>query len=198
MTEFLIILGVALLPVLAAIVSYNRFMAQRNAIDASWGGVDVELQRRHDLIPNLVETVKGYAAHEQATLQMVTEARTRAVEADRDPSVGPAELARAEEQLSAAVRTLFAVAEGYPDLKASRGFLDLQAQLVETEDRIAAARRLYNIEVMHYNRRIEAVPSNLIAWAFKLGRREMFELRDPSHAAVPSTDFLDPTSGASP
>jgi LemA protein len=185
MSPELVVLGVVVLVILAVIVSYNRFIAQQQAIDTTWSGIDVELQRRHDLIPNLVSTVKAYAAHEREVLTAVTEARTRAVTADRDPRVGPAEQARAEEALSGALRSLFAVAEAYPDLKASRGFLDLQAQLVETEDRIAATRRLYNIEVMHYNRRIEAVPSNLIASIFGFDRRDLFELRQPGVAAPP-------------
>jgi LemA protein len=183
-TAVYVLLGLVLLVGLAVVVSYNRFVSQRNAIDASWGGIDVELQRRHDLIPNLVETVKGYAAHEREVLDRVTAARARAVAADRDPAVGPARQSRAEQALSGAVRGLLAVAEAYPDLKASRGFLDLQAQLVETEDRIAATRRLYNIDVMQYNRRTEAVPSNLVAGIFGFERREMFDA-DPAAAAVP-------------
>jgi LemA protein len=180
-----VVIGVVVLIGLGIVVSYNRFVAQRQSIDTTWSGVDVELQRRHDLIPNLVETVKGYAAHEQRVLETVTEARTRAVTADRDPDVGPAGQARVEGELTGALRTLFAVAENYPDLKASRAFRDLQAQLVETEDRIAAMRRLYNIEVMHHNRRIEAVPSNIVAWMFGLERRDLFELEQPSYALPP-------------
>ena len=161
--------------VVAVVVSYNRFVAQRHAIDAAWGTVDVELQRRHDLIPNLVEVVQGYAAHERDVLDRVVSLRAQAVAADGDPGVGPAGQARVEDDLGHAVHVVLAVAAAYPDLKASRGFLDLQAQLVETEDRIAAARRLYNIGVMHYNRRVEAVPSNVVAAIAGFARRELFE-----------------------
>ena len=189
MTALLVVLGILVVIAGAGALSYNQFVAQRNAIDATWGTIDVELQRRHDLIPNLVETVKGYAAHEEQVFRLVTEARTRAMERDRDPNAGPAAQAREENALTGAIRSLFAVAEGYPDLKASQNFLELQRQLVETEDRIAAARRLYNIDVMQYNRRTEAVPSNLIAGMFSFARRDLFELEDRAIAAPPAASF---------
>lgn len=185
MTAVWVAAALVVLVGLGGIVSYNRFMAQRAGVGSSWAGVDVQLQRRHDLIPNLVETVRAYAAHERTVLDRVTAARTAAVDADRDPAAGPGEQARREEALTSATHGLLAVAEAYPDLQAATGFRQLQAQLVETEDRIAAARRLYNIEVRGLNRRVEAVPSNLVARIFGIDRAEYFELADPGAATVP-------------
>lgn len=178
--------GVAVVAALAVVLSYNRFVSQRAGVESSWSGIDVQLQRRHDLIPNLVETVRAYAAHERDVLEQVVRARTAAVAADQDPAAGPAEQARREDALTAATRGLLAVAEGYPELQAARNFRDLQAQLVETEDRIAAARRLYNIEVRGLNRRVEAFPSNVVAGVFRFPRREYFELADPGAVTPPS------------
>lgn len=184
-----VLVGLLVLAGLALAVSYNRFVAQRAGVESSWSGVDVQLQRRHDLIPNLVETVRAYAAHEREVLDQVTAARTAAVSGDHDPRTGPAEQARREEALTGATHRLLAVAEGYPDLKASTNFLQLQAQLVETEDRIAASRRLYNIEVRGLNRRCEAFPSNLVASMFGFTRAEYFELSDPGAAATPAVEI---------
>jgi LemA protein len=166
------------------VFAYNRFVAQVAAIDASWSGIDVELQRRHELIPNLVATVEGYARHERQVLESVTAARAQAISA-RPEDVSVTDQARAEDGLTEQVTRLLAVAEGYPQLRADRGFRDLQRQLVETEDRIAASRRLYNLEVAAYERRRRSVPSNLVASWFGFNRREMFEIRDASaqHAA---------------
>ena len=183
MTPVYVALGVLVL--LALAVSYNRFVAQRAGVESSWSGVDVQLQRRHDLIPNLVETVRGYAAHERELFDRVTAARAAAVTADRDPATGPAEQARREEDLTAAAHGLLAVAEAYPELQAATSYRQLQAQLVETEDRIAAARRLYNIEVRGLNRRVEAFPSNLVASTFGFTRAEYFELSDPTAGLRP-------------
>lgn len=186
MTILYVLGGLALLAGVGLAISHNRFVAQRAGIESSWSGVDVQLQRRHDLVPNLVETVKGYAAHERAVLEQVTAARAAAVTSDRDPEAGPAEQARREEALTAATHGLLAVAERYPDLKAATSFQQLQRQLVETEDRIAAARRLYNIEVRGLNRRVEAFPSNLVASMFGFTRAEYFELTDPGAAGIPT------------
>ena len=166
------------------VLAYNRFVTQVAAIDASWSGIDVELQRRHELIPNLVAAVEGYARHERQVLQAVTEARAQAI-SSRPDDVPLAEQARAEDGLTEQVTRLLAIAEGYPELRADRGFRDLQRQLVETEDRIAASRRLYNLEVAAYERRRRSVPSNLVASWFGFDRREMFEIRDAGarHAA---------------
>lgn len=185
MTPAWIALAVVVALALGVALSYNRFVAQRAGVESSWSGVDVQLQRRHDLVPNLVETVRGYAAHERDVLERVTRVRAAAVAADRDPAVGPGEQARHEEALTGAAHGLLAVAESYPDLRASTHFLALQAQLTEAEDRIAAARRLYNIEVRGLNRRVEAFPSNIIASAFGITRAEYFEISDPSVAATP-------------
>jgi LemA protein len=177
----LLVLGI---PTLLVIWSYNRFVTQVAAIDATWATIDTELQRRHDLVPNLVRAVQGYAGHERQVLEMVTEARARAM-ASTPSDVPIEEQARAEDALTAGLSSLLAVTENYPELKADTLFLDLQRQLVETEDRISAARRLYNLEVAAYERRRRAVPSNVIAGAFSFEARELFEIQDAAaeHAA---------------
>jgi LemA protein len=166
------------------VYSYNRFVTQRASLEAAWAGIDVELQRRHDLVPNLVETVRGYADHEQRVLTAVTEARTRAV-ASVAPDVPVQEQARAEDALTEGLTSLLALTEAFPELRADGTFRDLQRQLVETEDRIAASRRLYNLEVAAYERRRQAVPSNLVAQAFGFEPRTPFEIQDAAarHAA---------------
>ena len=189
MTTVWVLLGVVVVVGVLVAISYNRFVSQRAGVESSWSSVDVQLQRRHDLIPNLVETVQGYATHERAVLDRVVAARTAAVDADRDTAAGPAEQARREEALTDATRGLLAVAEDYPDLKAATGFQQLQRQLVETEDRISAARRLYNLEVRALNRRVESVPSNVVAAMFGFTRAEYFELSDRAVAATPHVDW---------
>jgi LemA protein len=166
------------------VYSYNRFVAQRASLDAAWAGIDVELQRRHDLVPNLVETVRGYAEHEQRVLTAVTEARARAVAAVA-PEVAVGDQARAEDALTEGLTGLLAITEAFPELRADARFRDLQRQLVETEDRIAASRRLYNLEVAAYERRRQAVPSNLVASTFGFEARSSFEIQDAAarHAA---------------
>jgi LemA protein len=177
MTYVLIAAGVLLLLLIIAIVlSYNRFQSQKVLIAESWKQIDVELQRRFDLIPNLVETVKGYAAHERAVFENVTRARTNAVQHKGD---SPASRQEPESELGSALGGLFAVAEAYPDVRASENFLDLQRQLSLTEDRIAAGRRFYNGNVRAYNTRIQTVPSNMVARAFHLKPAEFFEPTDP-------------------
>ena len=180
-----VVLGALVLLALAVVVSYNRFVRQRNLVQESWRQVDVELTRRHDLVPNLVETVKGYAAHERTVLASVVEARNAAVAAQGSAaSAGPAETA-----LGGAVRGLFAVAENYPDLKAAGPFQQLQAQLAETEDRIAAGRRFYNGNVRALNTRVEAFPSSIVAGAFHFEKAEYFETDDPAVRAPVQVDF---------
>jgi LemA protein len=183
-TALLVVLGVVLLLVLAVVVSYNRFVRQRNLVQESWRQVDVELTRRHDLVPNLVETVKGYAAHERTALATVVEARAAALSAPTVPAK-----AAAETQLAGSLRGLFAVAEAYPDLKAAGPFQQLQAQLAETEDRIAAARRFYNGNVRALNTRVEAFPSSLVASAFHFEKAEYFETDDPAVRAPVEVKF---------
>jgi LemA protein len=184
MTVLYAVAGVLLLLALALVVSYNRFVRQRNLVQESWRQVDVELRRRHDLVPNLVETVKGYAAHERTVLASVVAARTAALEA---PSVP--DKAVAESALAGSLQGLLAVAEGYPDLKAAGPFQQLQAQLAETEDRIAASRRFYNGNVRALNTRIEAFPSSLVAGLFHFVRAEYFETDDPAVRAPAHLDL---------
>jgi LemA protein len=167
------------------VLTYNRFVSLRNLVAESWRQIDVELHRRHDLIPNLVETVKGYAAHERGVLDEVTRLRETAAE----PGSSPAKQAEQENALGQALGRLFAVAEAYPDLKASTNFLELQRQLAETEDRIAAGRRFYNANVRALNTRCETFPSNAVASWFGFGKAEYFEVDDPAVRAVPTVDF---------
>ena len=169
------VLGVVALVALTTVVMYNRFVQQTNLVEESWKQVDVELQRRFDLIPNLVQTVKGYAKHEQETLTRVTEARQAAVAHAGD---GPAARQPFESALGGALRGVLAVAEGYPDLKASTNYLRLQDELANTEDRIAAGRRFYNGNVRALNTRVASVPSNLVARMFGFTKKEYFEIDD--------------------
>ena len=171
-----------LLPVIWFIGTYNGLVKLRQQCHESWSVIDTELKRRYDLIPNLVETVKGYAAHERAVLEGVTEARSRAV-----ASTGsPAHQAADENALVGAMRQVFAVAERYPDLKASQNFLKLQSELAITEDRIQAARRFYNANVRDMNTRVESIPSNIVAGMFGFQREEFFEIEDAGLRAVPA------------
>jgi len=180
-----IILGVVALVVIGFIVSYNRFVSQRQLIKDSFANIDTELRRRYDLIPNVIETVKGYAAHEREVFQRVTEARANAVSAQ-----GPAQQAQAENLLTQALRSVFAVAENYPDLKANQNFLALQAELSNTEDRIQTSRRFYNSNVRDYNRRVQSFPSNMIANMFKFQEEEFFEVEEEiREAGAPKVDF---------
>lgn len=186
MTALWIVLGVVALIGIAIAVSYNRFVSQRNLIDNSWANIDTELKRRFDLIPNLIETVKGYASHEKAIFEEVARARNVAIGA----TGSPAAQAQAEGPLIGAMRQLFAVAEAYPDLKANQNFLDLQAELTNTEDRLQTARRFYNNNVRDFNRRVQSVPSNIIANWFKFVEKEFFEVEDAiREAGAPKVDF---------
>jgi LemA protein len=176
-----VVLGLVVLIVLAGVVSYNRFVSQRQLIRDAWANIDTELRRRYDLIPNLVETVKGYAAHERGVFEEVTRARAAAVAA----TGSPAEQAAAEGPLVQALRQLFAVAENYPDLKANQNFLALQQELANTEDRIQTARRFYNANVRDYNRRVGQFPSMLIARMFGFREEEFFEIEEAIREAGP-------------
>ena len=161
----------------------------------SWRQIDVELTRRHDLVPNLVETVKGYAAHERGTFEAVTAARAAA----SSPGATPAQQAQQENMLTGALRQLFAVAEAYPDLKASTLFQQLQSQLAEIEDRIAAGRRFYNANVRALNTRVQSFPSSIIAGLFHFTEAEYFEANDPEVRAVPQVSFgTDAAAPAAP
>jgi LemA protein len=191
MTALWIVLAVLVLVAVALVVSYNRFVSQRNLVAESWRQIDVELHRRHDLIPNLVETVKGYASHERGVFEAVTEARAAAA----SPGSTPAIQAQQEGVLGQALGRLFAVAEAYPDLKASTNFLELQRQLTETEDRIAAGRRFYNANVRALNTRVESFPSNIVASTFNFKQAEYFEVEDVAIRSAPTVDFGQSGSG---
>lgn len=173
-----ILLAVLVALVLYAVFMYNRFVSLVKRSEEAWADIDVQLKRRYDLIPNLVETVKGYAAHEQSTLANVTEMRTRAMNAQ-----APHEKAEAENMLSGALKSLFAVSENYPDLKANQNFLELQRELTDTEDKIQAARRFYNGNVRDLGIALSSFPSNMIGKMFGFSGREYFELGEGEGAA---------------
>ena len=182
MIPLYVIFGLILAVIVWAVATYNTLVRLRQHCREAWSAIDTELQRRYDLIPNLVETVKGYAAHERETLAAVTAARQRAVASTGSPE----SQAQDENALVGELRRLFAVVENYPDLKASRNFLKLQQELANTEDRIQAARRFYNANVRDINTRIEVFPSNLIASAFGFDREQFFEIEDAGVAAPPN------------
>jgi LemA protein len=183
MTGFLVLAGLLALVGLWVVLTNNSFIRARNKVDEAWSGIDVQLKRRHDLVPNLVETVKGYAAHEAATLAAVTQARAAAMAA-----APGAERGAAEERLSFAIDGVRVVAEQYPELQASASFQGLQAQLAELEDQIQAARRIYNANVNRYNTRIQLFPNSLVAGG-SFTARELFHLDSPAERAVPAVAF---------
>jgi LemA protein len=171
----LVVVGLAVY----AVMSFNRLVALRNRVDSAWAQIDVQLKRRHDLIPNLVETVKGYAAHERETLEKVIQARNIAIAAQ-----GPQAQAQAENTLSGTLKTLFAVTEQYPDLKANQNFLQLQEELTSTEDRIAYSRQFFNDSVQKLNTKIETFPSMFFAGPAKATRREYFQVEETDRSNV--------------
>jgi LemA protein len=179
MTALWIVLGIVVLLLLAGVAMYNRFVSQRQSIRDAFANIDTELKRRYDLIPNLVETVKGYASHEKETFDAVTQARTAAQQAQ-----GVAQQAQAEGVLTAALGRLFAVAEAYPQLRASENFQALQGELASTENRIQVVRQTYNENVRVYNERVQSVPSNLIAGMFGFKLEDFFEIGDAERATV--------------
>ena len=170
---FIIIIAVVLLWL---VLAYNGLVRTRNRAQEAWSDIDVQLKRRYDLIPNLVESVKGYAAHEKSVFEDVTKARANAMQA-----TGTAKAA-AENQLSQTLKSLFAVAENYPDLKANQNFLNLQNELTDTEDKISAARRYYNATVMHFNTKIQSIPGVLYAGPLGFRAREFFAAEEDAHA----------------
>ena len=176
MLVVLIVLGIVALIAIFLVLSYNGMVRARNKVDEAWSGIDVQLKRRHDLIPNLVETVKGYATHEREVFEAVTQARSQAIQAQ---SQGPARAGAAENALSGALGRLFAVAEAYPQLRAAESFTELQRELSNTEDQISAARRIYNGNVQAYNTKIQVLPNSLMAGPFGFTTREYFEIEDP-------------------
>lgn len=178
MTFTYIALAVLVVALLWGVAIYNRFVTLTNRVREAWSDIDVQLKRRYDLIPNLVETVKGYATHEAGTLQKVTEMRTRAMNAQ-----APADKAQAENMLSGALKSLFAVSENYPDLKANQNFLALQQELSDTENKLQAARRFYNGVVMELNTKLQSFPSNLIGNTFGFKQSDFFQLGEGEEAA---------------
>lgn len=185
-TALLIIGGIVLLIVVIGIVSYNRFVSQKQLIKDAWANIDTELRRRYDLIPNLVESVRGYASHERETFENVTKARAAATAA----TGSPAAQAAAEGPLVAALRQLLAVAEAYPDLKANENFLALQSELANTEDRLQTSRRFYNANVRDYNERVKQFPSVLVASMFGFKEEEFFEIEEAMReAGAPQVSF---------
>jgi LemA protein len=190
----IVLLAVVAIVAIAAVVSYNRFVSQKTLVQDAWANIDTELRRRYDLIPNLVETVKGYAAHEKEVLENVTRARAMAASA----TGSPAEQAAAEGPLVAALRQLMLVVENYPDLKANQNFLQLQTELANTEDRLQTARRFYNANVRDYNQRVKQFPSVVIANLFNFQEEEFFEVEDAiREGGPPQVDFGTP-AGSGP
>jgi LemA protein len=179
-----IIIGIAALLVLWFVAIYNSLVRLRNYVDNAWAQIDVQLKRRHDLIPNLIETVKGYMAHERGTLEAITKARTAAMAAH-----GPAEAGAAEGALSGALRGLMVNVERYPELKASQNFLALQEELSSTENKISFARQAYNDAVTRYNTQLQTVPQNIVAGLAHFTPRELFEVKDEAERAVPKVSF---------
>ena len=180
-TIFLIILGVIVVSAVWIIALYNGLIRGRNRVDESWSDISVQLKRRYDLIPNLVETVKGYAKHEQTAFENVINARARAMGVDGGPSTAKAE---AENMLSGALKSLFALAEAYPDLKANQNFLELQRELTDTEDKIQAARRFYNGNVRDFNTAIQVFPTNVINGLLKFKAYDFFQAAEDEKAPV--------------
>ncbi len=176
----LVIIVVAL--AVFVITIYNSLIKLKVRVEEAWSDITVQLKRRADLIPNLIETVKGYASHEKEVFQKVTEARSAIMEATQK---GPAETAKAENMFEGALKSLFAVAEAYPDLKANENFMQLQQELVDTEDKIQGSRRFYNSGVRDLNTKVEMFPSNIIAGMFGIGKREFFEVDDMASVEKP-------------
>jgi LemA protein len=189
MWAVLIIIAVVVVLALILVGIYNGLVRARNRVDEAWSGIDVQLKRRHDLIPNLVETVKGYAAHEAEVFQAVTEARANAMSAQAGGPANAQQVAQAESALTGALGRLFAVAEAYPQLRATENFQQLQAELTNTEDQIAGARRIYNGNVQDYNTRIQTFPAVAFAGMLGFSKREFYELDQESDRAVPQVDF---------
>jgi LemA protein len=189
-TVIIIILVIVVILALIGVGSYNGFVKSRNLIQESWRQIDVELNRRYELIPNLVETVRAYAAHERNTLEDITRLRSQAQQLSQSEGSLPSEQrAEVEAALSGAVRNLIVSVEAYPDLKSNQNFLELQRQLAETEDRIAAGRRFYNANVRVYNTKVESAPSNIVANMFNFEKATYFEVEEPAVRQAPDVSF---------
>jgi LemA protein len=187
MTVVLIVVGVIVLLALIFVLIRNSIIGSRNRVDESWSGIDVQLKRRHDLVPNLVETVKGYAQHERETFEKVTQARAAAMQAS-----GPAEASQAEGMLSQALGGLRVVAEQYPELRATENFQQLSRNLSELEDEIQASRRIYNSNVQSYNTKIQIFPNSVVAGTGGFTAREFFEIEDAAEREPVAVSFTQP------
>jgi LemA protein len=183
--SFIVLLGLLVGLAVFFVSLYNGLVRARNEVKNAWSSIDVQLKRRHDLIPNLIETVKGYAAHERATLDAVVKARQQAVAF----TGGVEERAKVENALTQSLRSLFALAEAYPDLKANQSFLSLQEELAATENKIGFARQYYNDAAMRYKNRVEMFPSNIVANMFNFKAEPFFELEEAGDRAVPKVQF---------
>lgn len=184
MNTLYILLGLALFIGLAVVFMYNSLVRMRNRVKEAWADIDVQLKRRHDLIPNLIDTVKGYMTHEREVLENVTKARADVMKAQ-----SPEDRQKGENMLTDALKSLFAVSENYPDLKASQNFMELQRELSDTENKIQAARRFYNTNVRDYNTSIESVPTNMIAGMFGFKHEELFKIEVEAERGVPNVEF---------
>ncbi len=193
MVVLYIVIGVVVLLALYWLLERNSMVGARNRVDEAWSGIDVQLKRRHDLVPNLVETVKGYATHEREVFEKTSQARAQAMSART-----PAEASKAEGQLSAALTDLRAVAENYPQLRATENFQKLQNELTEIEDEIQASRRIYNSNVQSYNTKIQVFPNSLIANSGGFTARQFFEITDAAEREPVQVSFSEPSAGATP
>lgn len=180
----LVALGVVVLLIFWVIAVYNGLIRGRNEVDNGWAQIDVQLKRRYDLIPNLIETVKGYASHEKETLERVIQARAVAM-----GSQGVAAKAQSENMLTESLKSIFALSEAYPDLKANQNFLALQEELTSTENKISFARQFYNDTTMRYNVAREQFPANIVAGMFNFGKRDLFEVKDEAMREAPKVSF---------
>jgi len=183
----IVLIVIVVILALFLVTTFNRLVTLRQRVKEAWSDIDIQLKRRHDLIPNLIETVKGYAAHERGTFEAVTKARADAVSAGATGS--PQQMAQAENVLSGALRSLFAVAENYPQLQAVQEFKDLSENLTATEDKIAFARRFYNGNVRDYNTALQTFPTNILAGTFGFTAEQYFELADQADREVPQVKF---------
>ncbi len=184
--SFLIFIGIVAVVIIVFVVMYNGLVQAKNSVKNAWSQIDVQLKRRHDLIPNLVETVKGYMKHERETLDSVTKARQQAVDLS---NASVADRAKIENFLSQTLKSLFAVSENYPDLKANQNFLGLQEEITTTENRVSFSRQAYNDEVLHLNNKTEMFPTNIIAGMFSFEQAEFFEIEDITEKEVPKVQF---------
>lgn len=184
MTAVIIVLALVAAVVLFVVSIYNSLIKLRNQVKNAWSQIDVQLKRRHDLIPNLIETVRGYMTHERETLENITKARSQAVEAE-----GVGDKAKAEGELTRALGKFNLVVENYPDLKANQNFLALQEELTSTENKISFSRQSYNDQVLFYNNKIQMFPSNIIAGMFNFKEEEFFEIEDEKEREVPKVNF---------